>query len=143
MSFLSGRTFTVVEAGLALNITSSFVNGLILPSKFREVGKDHGVDRYFLTRGLDRCIFMFSEAEWRLQEHKFKNMSFTKKETRSLNRMFFAVILTTVSMTTVNLTTQLTRWLRTKAAQPQKWLNLMPGSGLAACQLLTAQSEEA
>jgi len=63
---------------------------LIMPSKFRDVGKDHGIDRYFLTRGLDKCIFMFSEGEWRNQEQKFKNMSFTKKETRSFNRMFFA-----------------------------------------------------
>jgi MraZ protein len=39
---------------------------------------------------LDRCIFMFAEDEWRSQEAKFKNMSFTKKETRSFNRLFFS-----------------------------------------------------
>ncbi len=63
---------------------------LILPSKFREVCKDRGVDRFFLTRGLDKCIFMFSEEEWRIQEQKFKGASFTKQETRSFNRMFFS-----------------------------------------------------
>jgi MraZ protein len=63
---------------------------LILPSKFREVCKDRGVERFFLTRGLDKCIFMFSEDEWRIQEQKFKGASFTKQETRSFNRMFFS-----------------------------------------------------
>lgn len=63
---------------------------LILPSRFREVCKECGIERFFLTRGLDKCIFMFSEDEWRLQEQKFKNASFTKQETRSFNRMFFS-----------------------------------------------------
>ncbi len=63
---------------------------LILPSRFREVCKEYGVERFFITRGLDKCIFMFSEEEWRNQEQKFKNMSFTKQQTRSFNRMFFS-----------------------------------------------------
>ena len=63
---------------------------LILPAKFREVSKENGIERFFLTRGLDKCIFMFSYDEWRSQEQKFKNMPFTKQETRNFNRMFFA-----------------------------------------------------
>ncbi len=63
---------------------------LILPSKFRETCKECGIERFFLTRGLDKCVFMFSEDEWRIQEQKFKNMSFTKKQSRSFNRMFFS-----------------------------------------------------
>ncbi len=63
---------------------------LILPSKFRETCKECGIERFFLTRGLDKCIFMFSEEEWRIQEQKFKGASFTKQETRSFNRMFFS-----------------------------------------------------
>lgn len=63
---------------------------LILPAKFREVCKEYSFERFFLTRGLDKCIFMFSESEWQNQEQKFKNMSFMKKETRSFNRMFFS-----------------------------------------------------
>jgi len=63
---------------------------LILPSKFRETCKEYGVERFFLTRGLDKCIFMFSEDEWRLQEQKFKNMPFTKQQTRGFNRLFFS-----------------------------------------------------
>ena len=63
---------------------------LILPSRFREVCKESGVERFFITRGLDKCIFMFSSDEWRIQEQKFKGMSFTKQESRSFNRMFFS-----------------------------------------------------
>lgn len=63
---------------------------LILPSRFRDVCKEYGTERFLLTRGLDRCIFMFSEEEWRVQEQKFKSASFTKQETRSFNRMFFS-----------------------------------------------------
>jgi len=63
---------------------------LILPSRFREIARENNIERFFLTRGLDKCIFMFSEYEWATQEQKFKSMSFTKKESRSFNRMFFA-----------------------------------------------------
>lgn len=63
---------------------------LILPSRFREVSKENGIEKFFVTRGLDKCIFMFAEGEWRLQEQKFKSMSFTKGESRQFNRLFFS-----------------------------------------------------
>lgn len=63
---------------------------LILPAKFRDICKDYEIERFFLTRGLDRCIFMFTENEWRVQENKFRSMPFTKAETRGFNRMFFS-----------------------------------------------------
>ena len=69
---------------------------LILPAKFRDACKEYRIDRFFLTRGLDKCIFMFTEDEWRVQEQKFKTMSFTKQEARSFNRMFFSGAIDTV-----------------------------------------------
>lgn len=63
---------------------------IILPARFREVCKEHGLEKFYITRGLDKCIFMFSEDEWRSQEKKFKNLSFTKQESRSFNRLFFS-----------------------------------------------------
>ena len=63
---------------------------LILPSKFRDVSKEYGIERFFLTRGLDKCIFMFSENEWRIQEQKFRNIPFTKQQSRYFNRLFFS-----------------------------------------------------
>ncbi|MBF0521655.1 MAG: division/cell wall cluster transcriptional repressor MraZ [Candidatus Omnitrophica bacterium] len=63
---------------------------LILPSRVREVCKEAGIERFFLTQGLDKCIFMFSESEWKAHEQKFKSMPFTKQQNRSFNRMFFS-----------------------------------------------------
>ena len=63
---------------------------LIMPARFRDVAKENNIEKFFVTRGLDKCIFMFAENEWRLQEQKFKDISFTKQEARSFNRMFFS-----------------------------------------------------
>jgi MraZ protein len=63
---------------------------IILPARFRDVCKEHGIERFFVTRGLDRCLFMFTEEEWKIQEKKYKNLSFTKQEARRFNRLFFS-----------------------------------------------------
>jgi len=63
---------------------------LILPAKLREVAKSHFIEKFFLTRGLDQCLFMFSEEEWRSQENKFKAISFTKQQARTFNRLYFS-----------------------------------------------------
>jgi len=63
---------------------------LILPAKFRDAAKANFVEKFFITRGLDKCLFMFSEEEWRTQEAKFKAMPFTKQEARTFNRLYFS-----------------------------------------------------
>jgi len=63
---------------------------IILPAKFREAAKSHFIERFYVTRGLDNCLFMFSEEEWRSQEAKFKAVSFTKKQGRTFNRIYFS-----------------------------------------------------
>ena len=63
---------------------------LILPAKFREVAKSNFIEKFYVTRGLDTCLFMFSEEEWRAQEAKFKSISFTKQEARTFNRLYFS-----------------------------------------------------
>jgi len=63
---------------------------LILPAKFRESAKAHFIEKFFVTRGLDKCLFMFSEEEWRTQETKFKAISFTKQQARTFNRLYFS-----------------------------------------------------
>ena len=69
---------------------------LILPSRLREVAQENGIEKFFVTRGLDKCLFMFTEEEWKTQEQKFKNMPFTKQESRSFNRMFFSGAVETI-----------------------------------------------
>ncbi len=63
---------------------------LIIPSKFREVFKENYVERFFITRGLDSCLFVFAEDEWKKQESRFKSLSFTNAQARNFNRLYFS-----------------------------------------------------
>lgn len=63
---------------------------LILPAKFRESAKSNFIEKFFINRGLDGCLFMFSEDEWRAQEQKFKSLSITKQQARTFNRLYFS-----------------------------------------------------
>ena len=63
---------------------------LIIPAKFREVFKENYVERFFVTRGLDTCLFVFAEDEWRKQESRFKSLPFTSAEARQFNRLYFS-----------------------------------------------------
>lgn len=63
---------------------------IILPARFREAAKNNFIEKFFVTRGLDKCLFMFAEEEWRTQEAKFKAISFTKQQARTFNRLYFS-----------------------------------------------------
>lgn len=63
---------------------------LIIPSRFREVMKEHYIERCVVTRGLDKCLFLFPEDEWKQQESRFRALSFTKQEARRFNRIYFS-----------------------------------------------------
>jgi len=63
---------------------------LIIPSKFRESFKEYDIGKLYITRGLDKCLFLFTENEWKTQESKFKSISFTKSESRKFNRLYFS-----------------------------------------------------
>ena len=57
---------------------------LIIPSKFRsELG-----ERFIITKGLDRCLFVYSENEWNKIMQKVSNLQFTKKNVRAFERSF-------------------------------------------------------
>lgn len=63
---------------------------LIIPSRFRDSFKEYEIGKFYITRGLDKCLFMFTENEWKTQESKFKAISFTKSEARKFNRLYFS-----------------------------------------------------
>ncbi len=63
---------------------------LIVPSKFREIFKEHYAEKFYITRGLDKCLFVFTEEEWKAQERQFKDMPFTRQESRQFNRLYFS-----------------------------------------------------
>lgn len=63
---------------------------VIIPAKFREVVKEHFTEKFYLTRGLDGCLFVFTEESWKTQERKFREMPFTRGESRKFNRLYFS-----------------------------------------------------
>lgn len=63
---------------------------IIIPSKFRDFLKEYDIKKIFVTRGLDKCLFLFTEDEWKTQETKFKSIPFTKSESRKFNRLYFS-----------------------------------------------------
>jgi MraZ protein len=63
---------------------------IIIPSKFRDFLKEYDIKKLFVTRGLDKCLFLFTEDEWKAQESKFKSIPFTKSESRKFNRLYFS-----------------------------------------------------
>ncbi len=63
---------------------------VIIPAKFREIFKEHYAEKFFITRGLDQCLFVFTEESWKTQEKKFRELPFTKGEARKFNRLYFS-----------------------------------------------------
>lgn len=63
---------------------------VIIPAKFREVLKEHFTEKFYLTRGLDGCLFVFTEESWKSQERKFRELPFTRGEARKFNRLYFS-----------------------------------------------------
>ena len=57
---------------------------LIIPSKFRsELG-----ETFIITKGLDKCLFVYSMNEWNKIIEKLSNLQFTKKNVRAFERAF-------------------------------------------------------
>ena len=57
---------------------------LIVPAKFREeLGEE-----FVVTKGLDGCLFVYSNSEWKNIEEKFRNTPLTAKDVRKFSRFF-------------------------------------------------------
>ena len=59
---------------------------LIMPSKLKE---DIG-EKFVITKGLDGCLFVYSQAEWKNFEDKLRTFPLTNKDARALMRFFLA-----------------------------------------------------
>ena len=61
-------------------------NRLIIPSKFRtEIG-----DKFVITRGIEKCLFVYSLNEWETIVSKLKTLPFTQKNSRDFTRFFLS-----------------------------------------------------
>lgn len=59
---------------------------VIMPAKLRE---DMG-EKFILTKGLDGCLFGFSQNEWANFEEKLKTLPLTNKNARDFVRFFLS-----------------------------------------------------
>ena len=59
---------------------------LIVPSKFREqLG-----DEFVVTKGLDGCLFVYENSEWKSFEEKLHALPLTNANARKFSRFFLA-----------------------------------------------------
>ena len=57
---------------------------LIIPSKFRDIlGED-----FVITKGLDGCLFLYPNNEWKIFEEKLRTLPLTNKNARTFTRYF-------------------------------------------------------
>ena len=59
---------------------------VIMPAKLRE---DIG-EKFILTKGLDGCLFAYSQTEWNNFEEKLKTLPLTNKNARDFVRFFLS-----------------------------------------------------
>lgn len=61
-------------------------NRLVIPSKFRnELG-----EKFIVTRGLDKCLFVYSIVEWNKFAEKLKTLPFTQRDARNFTRFLLS-----------------------------------------------------
>jgi len=59
---------------------------IIIPSKFREsLGSN-----FILTKGLDKCLYVYTKEQWHILEKKMEKLPLTNKSARAFVRFFFS-----------------------------------------------------
>ena len=59
---------------------------LIIPSKFR----DGLGESFIITRGIEKCLFVYSLESWKKITNKLESLPFTKKDARQFVRFFLS-----------------------------------------------------
>lgn len=57
-----------------------------MPSKFRD---DLG-ESFYITRGMEGCLFIYDQEEWKVMDEKLRTLKFTAKNARAFSRLFYA-----------------------------------------------------
>lgn len=61
-------------------------NRLVIPAGYRSVLGE----KFIVTRGLEKCLYVYTEAEWQRIVDKLSSLPFTKKDARVFVRSFFS-----------------------------------------------------
>lgn len=59
---------------------------IIIPARFR----DSLGSNFIITRGIEKCLFVYSIDDWNKICDKLNSLSFTKKDARTFNRFFMS-----------------------------------------------------
>jgi len=65
-------------------------NRLSIPSRIRFHLQGDASDTFYLARGLDQCILVFTREEWKNLEKQLSTHTFTDASVRSFKRTFFS-----------------------------------------------------
>ncbi len=61
-------------------------NRLVIPANFRSnLG-----ETFIITRGLEKCLYIYTNSEWQKIVDKLASLPFTKKDARTFIRAFFS-----------------------------------------------------
>ncbi|MDD5557646.1 MAG: division/cell wall cluster transcriptional repressor MraZ [bacterium] len=63
---------------------------LTIPARLRETLRENFIDKFYITRGLDRCLFVFTPNDWKSLVAKFRDQPLTRAKAREFMRIFFA-----------------------------------------------------
>lgn len=59
---------------------------VIMPQKFRDTLSK----TFYITKGIDGCLFVYDQAEWDNMYSKMKNLKLTSKKAREFSRFIYA-----------------------------------------------------
>ena len=59
---------------------------IVIPTKFREILADN----FIVTRGIEKCLYVYAKKDWNKLVDKLNTLPFTKKDARNFIRSFFS-----------------------------------------------------
>jgi len=63
---------------------------IVIPAKLRSLISSRNKSSVYIIKGLENCLFIFSEKEWKIQSAKLKELPFTRGNPRTFTRLFFS-----------------------------------------------------
>lgn len=63
----------------------------VLPAKYRKIAKEREIKKFYITCGLDSCLTIYPDEEWKkILKKAESSFSFSKRHNRSFLRKFFS-----------------------------------------------------
>jgi MraZ protein len=63
---------------------------IVIPAKLRSLISTGKKNPVYIIKGLENCLFIFSQQEWKSQSTKLKELPFTRGNPRTFTRLFFS-----------------------------------------------------